>query len=66
MKEQLKEFILQKLGGKLPDDPNRDTIKVCGIKVFNTDSFDKEFQIIDKYDASSRCALFRLFPACYS
>ena len=53
MKEQLKEFILQKLGGKLPDDPNRDTIKVCGIKVFNTDSFDKEFQIIDKYDASS-------------
>jgi len=53
MKEQLKAFILQKLGGKLPDDPCQDTIKVCGIKVFNADSFDKEFQIIDKYDADS-------------
>jgi len=53
MKERLKEFILQKLGGKLPDDPCQDMIKVCGIKVFNVDSFDKEFQIIDKYDASS-------------
>ena len=53
MKEKLKEFILQKLGGKLPDDPNQDTIKVCGIKVFEGYRFDKEFQIIDKYDAGS-------------
>lgn len=53
MKEKLKEFILQKLGGKLPDDPNRYVIKICGIKVFNADSFDKEFQIIDKYDVGS-------------
>ena len=53
MKERLKEFILQKLGGKLPDDPCQDTIKVCGIKVFNADSFDKEFRIVDKYVANS-------------
>lgn len=53
MKEQLKEFILQKLGGKLPDDPNKGTIKVCGIKVFNGNLFDKEFGIVDKYVASS-------------
>ena len=53
MKEKLKEFILQKLGGKLPDDPNQDPIKVCGIKVFNGYLFDEEFQIIDKYDANS-------------
>ncbi len=53
MKEQLKEFILQKLGGKLPDDPNQDVIKICGIKVFNAAAFDKELSIIDKYDASS-------------
>ena len=53
MKEQLKEFILQKLGGKLPNDPCQDTIKVCGIKVFNADSFDKEFHIIDKYVVDS-------------
>ena len=53
MKEKLKEFILQKLGGKLPDDPNQEVIKICGIKVFNGYLFDKEFGIIDKYDASS-------------
>lgn len=53
MKEQLKEFILQKLGGKLPDDSNQDAIKVCGIKVFEGYRFDTEFQIIDKYDANS-------------
>lgn len=53
MKEQLKEFILQKLGGKLPDDPNQDVLKICGIKVFNGNSFDAEFGIIDKYIASS-------------
>lgn len=53
MKEQLKEFILQKLGGKLPDDPNQDTIKICGIKVFNGYLFDEEFNIIDKYIADS-------------
>ena len=53
MKEQLKEFILQKLGGKLPNDPCQDTIKVCGIKVFEGYRFDKEFCIIDKYDANS-------------
>lgn len=53
MKEQLKEFILQKLGGKLPDDPNQDVIKVCGIKVFNGYLFDEEFNIIDKYIADS-------------
>lgn len=53
MKEQLKAFILQKLGGKLPDDPNQDAIKVCGIKVFNRYLFDEEFRVIDKYDADS-------------
>ena len=53
MKEKFKEFILQKLGGKLPGDPCQDTIKVCGIKVFNADSFYKEFHIIDKYVANS-------------
>ena len=53
MKEKLKEFILQKLGGKLPDDPNQEVIKICGIKVFNGYLFDKEFGIIDKYVASS-------------
>lgn len=53
MKEKLKDFILQKLGGKLPDDQNQDTIKVCGIKVFEGYRFDTEFQIIDKYDAGS-------------
>ena len=53
MKEKLKEFILQKLGGKLPDDPNQEVIKICGIKVFNGYLFDKEFGIIDKYIASS-------------
>lgn len=53
MKEKLKEFILQKLGGKLPDDPNQDAVKVCGIKVFEGYRFDKEFYIIDKYDANS-------------
>ena len=53
MKERLKEFIIQKLGGKLPDDPCQNMIKVCGIKVLNGDSFNKEFGIIDKYVASS-------------
>lgn len=53
MKDQLKEFILQKLGGKLPVDSCQDAIKVCGIKVFEGYRFDKEFSIIDKYDASS-------------
>lgn len=53
MKERLKEFILQKLGGKLPDALCQNMIKVCGIKVLNGDSFDKEFGIIDKYVASS-------------
>lgn len=53
MKEQLKAFILQKLGGTLPDDPNQAAIKVCGIKVFNGYRFDEEFRIIDKYDANS-------------
>lgn len=53
MKERLKEFIIQKLGGKLPDAPCQNMIKVCGIKVLNGDSFDKEFGIIDKYVASS-------------
>lgn len=53
MKEKLKEFILQKLGGKLPDDPNQDVIKICGIKVFSGYLFDREFGIIDKYVASS-------------
>ena len=53
MKEQLKAFILQKLGGKLPDDTNQEVIKICGIKVFNGYLFDKEFGIIDKYVASS-------------
>lgn len=53
MKENLKEFILQKLGDKRPDDPNQDAIKVCGIKVFEGYRFDKEFYIIDKYDANS-------------
>ena len=53
MKERLKEFIIQKLGGKLPDTPCQNMIKVCGIKVLNSDSFDKEFGIIDKYVASS-------------
>jgi len=53
MKEQLKAFILQKLGCKLPDDPNQDAVKVCGIKVFEGYRFDTEFQIIDKYDPSS-------------
>lgn len=59
MKDQLKEFILQKLGGKLPDDPNRDAIKICGIKVFNGYLFDEEFNIIDKYiaDSLSVCVL---------
>ena len=53
MKERLKEFILQKLGCKLPDDQNQDAVKVCGIKVFEGYRFDKELSIIDKYDANS-------------
>ncbi len=53
MKEQLKEFILQKLGGKLPDGPNHDTVRVCGIKVFNIKSFNEEFHLIDNYVADS-------------
>ena len=52
MEERLKEFILNKLGGHVPNK-DQDAIKVCGIKVFNGYLFDEEFHIIDKYDADS-------------
>ena len=53
MKERLKELIMRKLGGKLPDDPCLGISDVCNISVLNGDEFDKKCGVIEVYDQNT-------------